>query len=177
VKHQGAKNPAIVHNSPRRLTVTFRQSHIGRYNDRVDIVFLDIQRRQRFIVSRTLHAVIGSKADHDLLKPVAPYAPRPRTKREIETEVVPGERPESMNAVPWVVRLLQAKIPKRLFSTLSGSSSSDMMGMLRQGYIPSTLTHKNYGNSFQALLWVEEFQMEYVEIASLYKFIYVFVKA
>jgi helicase MOV-10 len=161
VQLRGGANQRLVRNSPVRLEVAFRQRHLGRYEDRVDIVFDDAQAKQQFVIARPLRAIIGDRRDYELLRPRAPYVPRTQGRREPETEVVPGEAPESTNAIPWVVRLLRADIPKPLLTTLSDASSTDIMRNLRRVHLPPALTSETYSRHFTSLLWVEEHQMTY----------------
>jgi helicase MOV-10 len=138
----------------------FKHSHRGRYVDRVDIVFEDVTLKQRFVIVRPLSAIVGSRADHELLKPTAPYVARKRTKREPEIEVVPGEPPESDKAIPWVIRLPESPIPTSLASTLSKGSFTEIMRAVRSVILPRGLERDTYNRYFKNLLWMEEHQME-----------------
>lgn len=140
--------------------ITVRQEHIGRYEDRLEIIFEDMQLKKQFIITRTLEVTIGSKADHDLLKPIAPYKPRKRTNRQPEIEVVEGVLPPSLKAVPYVVPLPHAQIPDGLSNSLSTGSTSEIIGRIRRVHLPHTLDSETYGRHFKALLWIEEFRME-----------------
>jgi helicase MOV-10 len=125
-------------------------------------MFEDAKLRKRFLISRPLQAVIGNKADHELLKPKAPYQPRTRTLRQPETEVVPGVPPPAQDAIPWTVQLPLAKIPQALASTLLTGSFSEVLGGVRKSFMPKTFDSQTYGRHFQSVLWVEEHRMEYV---------------
>ncbi|KAF8805634.1 hypothetical protein BYT27DRAFT_7296293 [Phlegmacium glaucopus] len=54
----------------------FKQAHIGRYQDRLKVIFEDMQLKKRFIITRALKAIRGNKAEHKELRPKAPYVPR-----------------------------------------------------------------------------------------------------
>jgi len=75
---------------PLTLIVAFQQPHIGRYEDRLELLFEDTQLRKRFGISRTLKAIVGDKATHEALKPKSPYIPRTRSVRKEIGEVVEG---------------------------------------------------------------------------------------
>ena len=151
----------ITFGKPLLFKVTLRQKHIGRCEDRLEIVFEDVQLRKRFVIARALRAIVGSKADHELLKPKAPYVPRNRTTRQPETQVVEGVLPPSLKAIPYVVSLPHANIPGPLSSALSTSSSSDIISRIRRVFLPLVLDSETYGRHFKNLLWIEEFRMEY----------------
>jgi helicase MOV-10 len=72
------------------VVVTFTQTYRGRYEDRAEIIFEDIQLRKRFVIVRPLRAIVGSREDHAALRPVAPYIPRRRTERAPVHDAVPG---------------------------------------------------------------------------------------
>ena len=145
---------------PVQLAVNFRQLHHGHFEDRIDLVFEDTTLGQRFVVSRPMRAIVGSQQDYDLLRPTAPYTPRKRSKREAETEVVPGVVPESTNVIPWVVKLPFADIPDSLTLTLSNGSIREVMRALQHVSLPRVLTTDTYNRHFNILLWVEEYRME-----------------
>lgn len=140
--------------------MAFKQSHIGRYQDRVEFMFEDIQLQKRFLICRTLQAIVGSKADHQLLQPKAPYVPKERLVRQPELTVVEGIAPPSLTVIPYVFKLPQANIPKPLLSTLSNGSVSETVKSVRRMFLPSVLNSDSYARHFKHLLWVEEFRME-----------------
>jgi len=140
--------------------VNFRQSHNGRYEDRVEIIFEDEGLGQQFVIVRPVRAIVGSQADHDLLRPKAPFVPRKRTARKPETEVLPGIPPPALNTIPYVVKLSLAAIPKNLSQTLSTGSSSDVVGRVRRIFLPKTWDSTTYSRHFKYLIWIEEHQME-----------------
>ena len=143
--------------------MTFRQSHIGRYQDRAEFLFEDSQLNKRFLISRTLRAIVGNKADHQLLQPKAPYVPREQLARQPEVTVVEGVDPPSLKAVPYVFKLPKAEISKSLLSTLSSSGGhSERIKRVKNVFLPSALGSDTYARHFKHLLWIEEFQMECV---------------
>ncbi|KAF9003324.1 RNA helicase [Cyathus striatus] len=147
---------------PLAVRVTYRGSFIGRYEDRLEIVFEDTQLKKTFIISRALKVVIGSKSDHEALRPVAPYVPRKRTTRQPETNVVEGVRPPSLNAIPYVGSLPLAIIPKTLEVIISGQASlSEKLKQVKRVSLPSVLDVETYGRHFKSLLWIEEYKMEH----------------
>lgn len=141
-----------------------RQAHAGRSEDRLDIVFEDVQLKTRFMIARTLRVVVGSKADHELLKPKSPYVPRKPSARQPVTKVVEGVAPPALSAIPYRDALPRADIPKLLKAALSNGSFAQILRQMRQVYLPSTLESATYSRHFKHLLWIEEFRMEYVYV-------------
>ena len=80
----------IVYGLETRLAIGFTQSYRGRYADRAEILFEDTQLGKQFGIVRQLRVIVGSRADHAALRPIAPYIPRKRTNRALVGEVVPG---------------------------------------------------------------------------------------
>jgi helicase MOV-10 len=61
---------------PLSLIIGFRQGFLGRYHDRLELIFEDTQLKKRFIITRALKAIVGNKAEHEALQPKVPYVPR-----------------------------------------------------------------------------------------------------
>lgn len=142
-------------------SVTFRQPYLGRYEDRLECLFEDVQLRRHFIITRKLGAIVGSKADHDVHKPRAPFVPRERATRQLEKHVVEGVLPPALKAIPYIGRLPEAEIPQTLSTALSLGSFAEVLNRVRRVYVPS-FNGETYGRYFKHLLWIEEFRMEYV---------------
>jgi len=107
-----------------------------------------------------MRVIVGDKADYELLRPTAPYIPRKRTQRQAENEVIPGELPPALKAVPYIVKLTKALIPRQVSSTLSTGPTSEIIRNVRRILLPSILDSEAYGRHFKNLLWIEENQME-----------------
>lgn len=147
--------------------IGFHGLYNGRYEDRLEILLEDERLRQRFVIVRPVRAIIGSKEDHELLKPKAPFVPRERIVREPETEILKGVFPLALKAVPYVVPLLHADIPKHLSSSLSKGSTADVISSIRRIFLPKVWDSSTYGQHFKTLLWIEEHRMEFVFLFDL----------
>lgn len=159
VAHQSGLN--ALSSRPLVLSVTFKQAHIGRYEDRLELVFRDTQLGQQFVITRIIKAIVGDKALHEQLKPKKPYIPRARSARKEITEVVEGVKPLALKAVPYVAALPKAGIPMPLRRLLEGSESIGRISkQLKSAFLPATLNSKTYGRFFKHLLWIEEAKME-----------------
>ena len=142
------------------VCVTFQQALRGRYQDRLEITFEDLSLRQRFIIVRAINVVVGSKADYEVLKPVAPYVPRKPVRRTPETEILPGDPPPALTAIKWVATLPLALIPRAVSSALSTGHVQNIVAQLQRTVLPPSMNADTYSRHFKALLWIEEHQME-----------------
>jgi helicase MOV-10 len=148
-------------NTPVKLVITLRQSHIGRYEDRLELTFRENQLRKTFVITRTLKAIIGSKADHEALRPRAPYVPRSRSTRHDIRDIVEGVRPPALKSIRYIGSLPKAVIPPRLKALLFGSEGRKaILKNLEELFIPREFNSKTYANRFKYLLWIEEAKME-----------------
>ena len=157
---------SLIYGRPLTGQVVFRTPHSGRYEDRVEILFEDQALLQRFVIVRPIKVIVGDKADHELLRPTAPYVPRKRTDRAPEINVLLGPTPPALEAIKYVVKLGKAEIPKRLATALSSGSNADILGQVRRMFLPGTWDLSSYGRHFKYLIWVEEYKMEWVISAS-----------
>ncbi|KAF8522660.1 P-loop containing nucleoside triphosphate hydrolase protein [Gautieria morchelliformis] len=145
---------------PLDFTVTFDPSGLpGRSNDRVEIVFVDMALQTQFVITRPLLAVVGNKADLDLVKPSSPYTPKIRTKQEPEKDITPGIKPPQLADINWTVSLPQAFIPPRLEAILNNQRGVILVQNLKVSWLPGTLNSETYGRHFKVLIHVEEAQM------------------
>jgi helicase MOV-10 len=125
---------------PLRLAVALTEIHIGRYVDRAEFLFQDTQLKQRFMITRSLRAIVGNFAEHQALAPKTPYIPRERTTRKPIRDVVEGVRPPALNAMPYVGKLPMATIPSNLSSVLDSSKvTANLAPMIKRRFMPSTL--------------------------------------
>ncbi|KAJ6572162.1 P-loop containing nucleoside triphosphate hydrolase protein [Mycena capillaripes] len=154
------QNRTIGYNAAYSFTVRLRQDHNGRAEDRLEILFEDVQLRKRFIIARILRVTVGNRSDHESLRPIAPYVPRKRTARQPETNIVEGILPPSLKAVPYVGSLPQAPIPSHLASTLATGNTVNIVANVRRLYLPPVLDSSTYARHFKHLIWIEEFRME-----------------
>lgn len=126
----------------------------------MELVFEDVRLKTRFVIARTLRIIVGSQEDHDSLKPKSPYVPRKQTVRQPETSIIEGVAPPALKAIPYVDQLPIAEIPKPLAVTLSTGKVSEIIGRIRQTYLPSNFASSTYARHFKYLLWIEEHRME-----------------
>jgi helicase MOV-10 len=151
----------ITPGAPLLITLHLKQSHIGRYEDRVELLLEDLQLKKRFLISRSLKATVGNKEIHEALRPKAPYVPRLRNSRPDPKEVVEGVKPPAVTTVKYIVTLAKAVIPGHLFAALASSNSVNKINHnVRHMFMPKELNSNTYAKHFKQLLWIEEFKME-----------------
>ncbi|KAF6757649.1 RNA helicase [Ephemerocybe angulata] len=136
------------------VVVAFEQKYIGRYEDRLELVFEDRQLQKQFYITRPLRAIVGDKADHEALKPVAPYVPRQQTNRIPETTVIEGVAPPSYS-------LPLASIPPNLLAILRNTTSTaKQLEEIKKLFVPTDFNSDTYARFFKNLLWIEEHRSE-----------------
>ena len=146
---------------PLNLVIGFKQSFIGWYQDRLELIFEDVQLKKRFIITRTLKAIVGNKTEHEQLQPKAPYVPRSRSNRTPVLNVVEGIKPLTTSVIPYVGPLPRAHIPNRLITILSGKESqAKITTQIKNYFLPRVLDSATYAQHFKHLLWIEEHRME-----------------
>ncbi|KAF5356561.1 hypothetical protein D9758_008259 [Tetrapyrgos nigripes] len=142
------------------FNVKVQQNHLGRFQDRLEMVFRDLQSQIGFLIARPLSVIVGNRSDHELLKPKSAYVPRKRTNRDPETEVIEGEIAPALNAIPYIDKLTWASIPKPLYDHLAAGSTKEVVDNLQKMYLPPVVNSSTYSKHFKHLMWAEEFQME-----------------
>jgi helicase MOV-10 len=81
-------NAMVAHGVKSHITIKFRQKNRGRYGSRAQILFEDLVSKEKFMIVRPVLAIVGSKNDHETLKPVTPYQPSRRHFRDIKNIVL-----------------------------------------------------------------------------------------
>ncbi|KAK0229484.1 RNA helicase [Armillaria nabsnona] len=152
---------ALKARSPITLTITAKQAHAGRADDRLDLVFEDLSLHTQFLIARPIHLIVGSKADYKALKSKSPYVPKERTTCHPELNIVEGVRPPALTVIPYSITLPFADIPKPLLDTISSGTVSEIKKKLKDLFLPQNLDTGSYGRFFQLLLWVEEHKQSY----------------
>lgn len=160
---EGGNGP-LSNSQPAVVTVNFARKDIGRYQDRLELEFEDLQTKKRFVISRLAQAIVGDPALHQQLKAKTPYSQRRPTQREPETNVVKGVKPPALKAISYVKELPRPEIPSRLLSSLNASppSSPRNVRAIQSTFLPRAFNEKSHGEHFKILIWIEEHRMEYV---------------
>lgn len=134
--------------------MTFHPSYEGRYEDTLELTFHDLTRKEQFVITRRVRAVVGSPEDHERLKPKAPYV-RPKVSPYARPKkIVRVVRPTTWSYTKWVVSLPEFKAPNDMINAAFGPKS----GAAVKPFVPA-FDINNYGRFWQALLWIEEEKM------------------
>ncbi|KAJ6572149.1 P-loop containing nucleoside triphosphate hydrolase protein [Mycena capillaripes] len=146
----------------RTLSVEFHPSFDGEYKDALELIFLDTSTRNRFLIIRKLCAVVGSKDDHQQLKPKSAYNRRKPAPFQFDGPIVRSLRPPTWGPIKWTSRLLEYKPPANLiqaaFGPSSGSNTKSILYAVKQ-FLPAAFALKTYAHHFQVMLYLEDEQM------------------
>ncbi|KAL0574390.1 hypothetical protein V5O48_007565 [Marasmius crinis-equi] len=151
----------VTRKKPLQLSMTVRQQHIGRCQDRIIFIFIDAEGKT-FLISHSLTLIVGDPDDHAVLKTEAPYVrPPPASKRHPERKVVPGVAPPKSGAIPWKVKLPESNIPEAV-AVILGNDTEPFRTVLQQvqsNFVPQGLNYTTYSMFFKHLLWIEEIKL------------------
>ncbi|KIY67638.1 RNA helicase [Cylindrobasidium torrendii FP15055 ss-10] len=157
------------------MTVTARQSYAGVAEDRLTLIFEDVQLGTRFAITKPLRIVVGTDTARSQAQSSAPYKPKRRSERHPEHDIEPGERPPSLNSIRYIVTLPQALLPAPIKDILDFGSLQQRVGRIRAIHLPATLSVNTYSQHFRTLIWTEEHQTTVdlarydIERATLYR--------
>lgn len=140
--------------------VDFKHTMRGSYTARLEFWFKDTKLDKVFAIIRTASAIVGDKEDYERLKPVAPFVPKKRTTRELETSIVQGVPPPPLQAIRYAVHLPKASIPGNVSAILEKGSVAGIISHFRRSLLPRVLDSDTYGRHFKHLLWAEEYRSE-----------------
>ncbi|KAJ3929858.1 MAG: RNA helicase [Lentinula lateritia] len=155
-------SPYIFPGRPRILRVTFQPSYAGRYEDRLELVFMNLATKARFVIHRRLFATVGDQSDHEQLQPTAPYTRRKRVPLNIDGPIRRSLRPPTWTKTRWVNVLPEFVVPRWITDILykrGAQSKKDVLALLKGSLSPDS-NLRTYGSRFQLLLHLEEEQMK-----------------
>jgi helicase MOV-10 len=159
------KSRWVKHNEARTLSVEFHPSFDGEYKDVLELIFLDTSTRNRFLITRKLCAVVGSRDDHQQLKPKSAYTHRRPVPFQFDGPIIRSLRPPTWGPIKWTSRLLEYKSPENLiqaaFGPHSGSNTKAVLQAVKQ-FLPAAFTSNTYADHFQVMLYIEDEQMRFV---------------
>lgn len=153
----------VTRESPAVLSVTFKAKHNGRYDDRLELVFQNTTSNKKFMIARTYRAAVGNRTNHVVLRPSAPYEPYDPLLRAPIRVLIPAIPLPALNLIPWRGRLPLNPIPDLLRRILTSNAQSRIDSDVQKHYMPGVLNEETHTKHFKALLWCEEFAMEYVD--------------
>ncbi|KIM42180.1 hypothetical protein M413DRAFT_70670 [Hebeloma cylindrosporum] len=141
------KSKMIQKGTTRQVSVVLHPSDQGRYEDMLELVFWHSEKRTTFVITRTVEATIGSREDHELLKPKAPYQRRKFVKFRPVGEIVPSLRPPAWTRATWVDKLPSFNPPGKLIDAAYGPRSLQTKQALAnvKKFMPDVFNEKSYG--------------------------------
>jgi helicase MOV-10 len=134
------------------------QGNKGQFQDRLELIFWDLNSTRRFAIVKNLTAIVGNKEDYDLLKPIAPYVPFKQVQRDPIKEFIPGRRPEAIAPVKWVVKFQDYHVEDALKEVLALRSTAEKMRLIKAGFMPLLFQAETHASWFHVLLQLEEHQ-------------------
>lgn len=148
-----------------RLSVVFHPLYAGQYEDTLELLFVDARIKQRFVITRRVEATVGSREDHEHLRPTAPYVRRQPALFQLNGPINTSIRPPVWTSTKWVTRLPEYSPPTNLIRAAYGPAAHSHKKALAnvKDILPRTLNETNYGRYLQILLYVEEEKMRYVK--------------
>lgn len=148
----------------RRLSVVFHPSYAGQYEDTLELLFVDSRSNKRFIITRRVEATVGSREDHEHLKPTAPYVRRQLASFQFNGPINTSIRPPVWTSTKWVTRLPEYSPPTKLIKAAYGPAAHPHRKALAnvKAFLPRDLNETTYEKYFQILLYVEEEKMRCV---------------
>ncbi|KAJ3507038.1 hypothetical protein NLJ89_g6529 [Agrocybe chaxingu] len=150
------KSRVIQKGVTRQLSIIFHPAYEGHYKDMLELVFYDAEKDKAFAIARTVEATVGSREDHDQLRPKAPYTRRKFKKFDPTGTIVPSLRPPTWTKTLWKDKLPFFDPPARLIDAAYGPRSGNNPLSMIKRFMPSTFNVNTYGNWFQVLLYLEE---------------------
>ncbi|TFK41414.1 P-loop containing nucleoside triphosphate hydrolase protein [Crucibulum laeve] len=152
----------LIHNGQSRfISIVYHPADAGRYEDTLELVFVNPQPRRTFIITRRILATVGSREDHEQLRARAPYVERKTIRTNVDGEIIPSLRPPTWTATIWAEWLPHYKAPDHLITAAFGPNVRNHKTAIKgiRRCMPATFDVNTHGKWFQTLLHVEEEQM------------------
>ncbi|KAF7323583.1 RNA helicase [Mycena kentingensis (nom. inval.)] len=150
----------VTHVRARTICVRFDPTIEGDFRDVLELVFLNVNTRERFLITRKVLGVAGSKDDHELLKPKSAYSRRPRAiPVAFSGPIVKSLRPPTWGPNTWKSKLLAYEPPADLVQVAFGEPRGRDLVRAAQRFLPPVFNATTYARHFQTLLFIEDYQM------------------
>ncbi|KAJ7056200.1 RNA helicase [Mycena amicta] len=154
------KSRWVTHIRARTLCIRFTPTIDGEFSDVLELVFLNVKTRERFLITRKVRAVVGSKEDHELLKPKSEYTRQPRpAPMEFKGPIIRGLRPPTWGPNTWTSKLLDYEPPAGLVKAAFETPHGRDVARGVKKFLPAAFDVNTYAKFFQVLLYIEDYQM------------------
>jgi helicase MOV-10 len=139
--------------------IFYTHDHLGRFEDRIELVFEDDELNERFVIARMIRVVVGNRKELEALAPISPYV-RPRRKRHEGVEdFIEGVKVPFVSDIQWAVKLPQYKVPAAVRDALAVGDLDHQLSKIKQMILPREVTSETYRKHWSSLLHIEEMQM------------------
>lgn len=144
---------------PQKLSIDFNiQKQLGlrgQFEDRVELRFENTTLQQSFTIIRGIKAIIGVKADYDLLRASAPFVRKKKQTRPRSSGIVRGPRRSLSSTIPYRGWLGDYPIDP---SVIIAGPDEERITIIK-AILPESLVAETYARHWHTLLHVEEEQM------------------
>jgi helicase MOV-10 len=154
------KSKYIKHGDVRTLSILMHPSYAGHYEDTLELIFLNLEFRRTFVITRRICGTVGSREDHEQLKPKEPYARKQLTRFRPDGNVIPSIRPPVWTRIKWAQGLPKYPVPRPLLEAAFGAHqrNPNAVRVAVKRFMPPAFNPVTYGSWFQVLVYLEEEQ-------------------
>ena len=150
---------ALAPNQTQNLFITFLPNNLGRFEDKIELVFRDGSLSQRFVIVRGLRAVVANRRELDELGPASPYVRPPRREHRARDDDIDGVRYSFPSDIKWAVKLPKYDVPATIRDALASGNPEDHIAAIKSRVLPRNITAETYSRHWSTLLHLEEIQM------------------
>ncbi|KAJ3553464.1 hypothetical protein NP233_g12636 [Leucocoprinus birnbaumii] len=155
---KGRSKLMFPNSKPRTVRIRFAASDVGRYENTLELVFVELTPRNVFLITRKVFATVGDPELHDHIRPEEPYTRDRGPAINLTGRILPGSRPPQWTKTHWAEKLPKYDVPPYVIEAAFGKNAGNAVQNVRR-LMPQTLNIQTYGEWFQYLLYVEEEQM------------------
>ncbi|KXN80947.1 Putative helicase mov-10-B.1 [Leucoagaricus sp. SymC.cos] len=134
----------VVHpNNPRTVRIRFAASDVGRYENTLELVFVEVSPRNVFLITRKVFATVGDPELHDRLRPEAPYTRRRGPTLNLTGKIVPSMRPPQWTKTHWAEKLPKYDVPPYVIEAAFGKKAGNAVQNIRR-LMPQVFNTQSY---------------------------------
>ncbi|TDL24456.1 P-loop containing nucleoside triphosphate hydrolase protein [Rickenella mellea] len=157
IPHQ-TENVTLAVGTKREIVVAFTPHGVrGRFVDRLELQFEDTALGIKFGITRPMSAIVGVKADYEVLRPKSIYVRPKRTPEEPMKNIVEGVPPPALHAIKWTSKLPMYPVPNDMIKlAYTEGKVSEIAQRVKNTFMPGLFASRTYGHHFDVMLWIEE---------------------
>ncbi|KAI0048936.1 RNA helicase [Auriscalpium vulgare] len=138
-----------------QIVISLPSSPIGRYVDQLELTFQVVSSGKKFLISRSVIAIVGDPEEVERLRPQAPYVQSRRGRNEWRGQVVEGVAPPRLMAIQWRGRLPKSLIPPAIQEVLARPAGADILSEIQTRFFAKPLSKKTYSIHFIQVFTVD----------------------